>query len=161
MMVPQQKSLITSSSNVDGYDASHSAMFSKAPNSGTPTTDHRLMCANRCLKLKAPPGSPRHHHPDISRRRTPQPSIRYDALADSTDQWDDFKNTITACAAKCLGRRRTRPKKPWVTPVTLEITARLHGDLKEYRRLNSVRNASNNPFSADFFMLFIFTCHFA
>ncbi len=79
-------------------------------------------------------------------------SHRYDALAESTDQWEHFKNTITACATKCLGRRRSRPKKPWITPATLEIiesrrSARLHGDLPEYRRLNSVRNTSikNDP----------------
>ena len=63
------------------------------------------------------------------------------------DPWEDFKNTITACATNCLGRKRPRPKKPWITPATLEIiesrrSARLHGDLTEYRRLNSVRNAS-------------------
>ena len=65
----------------------------------------------------------------------------------STDQWEDFINTITACATKCLGRRRSRPKKPWISPATLEIiesrrSARLQEDLTEYRRLNSVRNAS-------------------
>ena len=57
------------------------------------------------------------------------------------------KNTITACATKCLGRRRSRPKKPCITPATLDIiesrrSARLHGDRTEYHRLNSVRNAS-------------------
>ena len=118
-------------------------------------TDHRLLCANIRLKLKAPPGSRQHHQPDISRLADPSTKLqyqceisnRYDALAESTDQWEDFKNTITACATKCLGRRRSRPKKPWITPATLEIiesrrSARLHGDLTEYRRLDSVRNAS-------------------
>ena len=118
-------------------------------------TDHRLLCANIRLKLKAPPSSRQHHQPDISRLADPSTKLqyqceisnRYDALAESTDQWEDFKNTITACATTCLGRKRPRPKKSWITPATLEIiesrrSARLHGDLTEYRRLNSVRNAS-------------------
>ena len=118
-------------------------------------TDHRLLCANIRLELNAPPGSRQHHQPDISRLADPSTKLqyqceisnRYDALAESTDQWEDFKNTITACATKCSGRRRPRPKKPWIIPATIEIiasrrSARLHGDLTEYRRLNSVRNAS-------------------
>ena len=118
-------------------------------------TDHRLLCANIQLKLKAPPGSRQQHQPDISRLADPSTKLqyqceisnRYDALAESTDQWEDFKNTITACATKCLGRRRPRPKKPWITPATFDIiesrrSARLHGDLTEYRSLNSARNAS-------------------
>ena len=118
-------------------------------------TDHRLLCANIRLKLNAPPGSRQHHQPDISRLADPSTKLqyqceisnRYDALAESEDQWEDFKNTITARSTKCLGRRRPRPKKPWITPGTLEIiesrrSARLHGDLTEYCRLNSLRNAS-------------------
>ena len=97
-------------------------------------------------------GSRQHHQSDISRLADHSTKLQYqceisnsyDALAESTDQWEDFKNTITACATKCLGRKRPRPKKPGITPVTLEITEsrRLHGDLTEYRRLNSVRNSS-------------------
>ena len=103
------------------------------------------------MELKTPPGSRQHHQPDISRLGHPSTKLqyqcvicnRYDALAESTDHSEDFKNTITTCATNCLGRRRSGPKKPWITPATLEIiecrrSARLHG----YRRLNSVRNAS-------------------
>ena len=85
-------------------------------------SDHRLLCANICLKLEAP-RSRQLHQPDISRLADHSTKLlylcevsnRYDVLAESTDQWEDFKNTITACATKCLGRRRSRPKKPWIT----------------------------------------------
>ena len=91
-------------------------------------TDHRLLCANICLKLKAP-RSRQHHQPDISRLTDPSTKLQYqcevsnrfDALTDSTDQWEDFNNAITTSVAQCLGRRRSRPKKPWITPATPEI----------------------------------------
>ena len=79
-----------------------------------------------------------HTAPDPSTKLQYQCEIsnRYDALAESTDQWEDFKNTITACATTCLGRKRPRPKKPWITPATLEIidsrrSARLHTETSQ------------------------------
>ena len=67
-------------------------------------TDYRLLRANIRLKLMAPPGSRQHHQPDISRLADPSTKLqyqceisnRYDALAESTEQLEDFKNTITA-----------------------------------------------------------------
>ena len=86
-------------------------------------TNHRLLCANIRLKLKAP-RSRQHHQPDISRLADPSTNLqyqcevsnRYNTLAESTDIWDDFKNTIAACATKCLRRRLSCPKNPWITP---------------------------------------------
>ena len=106
-------------------------------------------------EIEAPPGSRQHHQPGISRLADPSTKLQYqcevsnhcDALAELTDRWEHFKNAITTCAAQCLGRRRSSPRKPWITSATLEIiergrSVRLHRYLTEYRRLNAVRNAS-------------------
>ena len=66
---------------------------------------------------------------------------------EETDQWDRFKQEITAAAENTIGNARPTPKNPWVSNATLEIieqrrAARLAGDMAEYRRLNRVRNAA-------------------
>ena len=95
---------ITSSSRVDGYDASHSAVYSEAPNLGTPTIVS-------CVQTNAWNWRHLWAHPSTTNRTSRvwqypcETANRSYALADSTDQWADFKNTITACATKYLGRR--------------------------------------------------------
>ena len=49
-------------------------------------TDHRLLCANIRLKLKAPPGSHQHHQPDISRLADPSTKLQYQCEMPSLNQ---------------------------------------------------------------------------
>ncbi len=82
-------------------------------------TDHRLLCANIRLKLKAPPGSRQHHQPDISRLADPSTKLQYqceisnsyDALAESTDQWEDFKKHHHSMRNKMFRKEASPPQE--------------------------------------------------
>ena len=118
-------------------------------------TDHRMLVATLKLKLKKNPATETTRH-DVDRLEDPAVrqqfaisiSNRYEALdgLGSTD-WSTFKNGVNTAAAESLGKRRSTPKRPWISPRTLAIIeerrkARLSGDMPRYRTLNGERNIS-------------------
>ncbi|CAJ1076502.1 ZNF195 [Xyrichtys novacula] len=118
--------------------------------------DNRLLVAQLRLKLKAVPSSRapprvRSSHlqdPTITSAFTSSISNRYNTLArEELTNWNLFVSTLKQAAADSIQRPHHTPRRPWISPTTLEIielrrAARLRGDMIEYRRLNRIRNTA-------------------
>ncbi|XP_019615797.1 PREDICTED: uncharacterized protein LOC109463421 [Branchiostoma belcheri] len=109
------------------------------------------------LRLKRNPSANAQRKVDISKLRSPEVATRFqlklqnrfaalDTGVDNPEElWNDFKQGITTMATKVLGHKRRKKKKDFLSEETLNVveakrTARLEGNLGEYRRLNGKRN---------------------
>ena len=119
-------------------------------------TDHRMLVGTFKLKLKfyrpaqnsRPLGLCRLDDPIIASAYKCSFSDKFNTLTNALrPDWKHFTEEVTQSVACTAGPIRHRPKKPCISSDTLKIidqrrSARISGNLAEYRRLNRERNAA-------------------